>query len=226
MLDAIVEIKNAIHSWRMEKEPDVASSSREKKDPLIPKEVKASTDVSAKALRLFKIFMEHVQVQYSTKTTPGKTVWDKGALTACATNCQGLIELLRRAGLEAAPLRSNRNYFITKQLPSSFIDPTSNGNIRKPGEQPAQTRRFFFTEHHIVEVKGGPYLDATAGVVTDPDGKDVYDDTYKEFKFASAKPITYETNEYRLTLCDEDKTGSIYELTPLGAPKAEAQGRV
>lgn len=189
--------------------------AQERIDPLIPKGLKASTDVSAKALELFRIFMKKFRgtAVYTTTSLRGVSIWDESGTTACATNCYGLVDLLRRAGLEARQVELTQRYFVTYPLGDSFIDPSAPGNVSLPGKTLKETHRYFFTNHYIVSVKGGPFLDPTSGVVTDAAGKDVVDPAYNGFQ---GKGGDYENARHKVAVVGkDDRGGSCYAMTPL-----------
>jgi hypothetical protein len=182
-------------------------------DKLIPKKLKG--DVNEKALELFRIFMKHFRgkVTYTTTTQKDVSIWDASGSTACGTNSSGLVELLQRAGLKAKVVELTKQYFVTKPLGGSFIDPSAPGNLSGvPGETQA-TRRYFFSKHFIVAVTGGPMLDPTSGVVTDAAGKDVVDTDYQDFE---PTRDGYENREYKVAVVGkDDRGGSLYAMSAL-----------
>ena len=164
-------------------EAKAESRAEERIDPLIPKTFKKSASVSAKALELFRIFMEEFRgsAVYTTTSLKGVSIWERSGTTACATNCYGLVELLRRGGMEAQVVELTQRYFVTHPLAKSFIDPSAPGTVSFPGKSLQETHRYFFTNHWIVAVTGGPFLDPTSGIVTDAAGTDVVDPAYTGF---------------------------------------------
>src|SRR4029453_8085450 len=86
--------------------------AQERIDPLIPKALQKRAADSGKALELFRIFMEHFRgtAVYTTSSLKGVSIWDKSGTTACATNCYGLVELLRRGGVDAEVVELTQRY--------------------------------------------------------------------------------------------------------------------
>ena len=196
-------------------EAKVETRAKERIDPLIPKTFKKSASVSAKALELFGVFMEQFRgsAVYTTSSLKGVSIWDRSGTTACATNCYGLAELLRRGGMEAQVVELTQRYFVTHPLGASFIDPTAPGNVSFPGKTLQETHRYFFTNHWIVAVKGGPFLDPTSGIVTDAAGADVVDPAYTGFAMTTGD---YENGEYKIAVVGKDaRGGSTYAMSPL-----------
>lgn len=196
-------------------EAKAETRAQERIDPLIPKSLKKTAGVSAKALELFRIFMEQFRgtAVYTTSSLKGVSIWDESGTTACATNCYGLVELLRRGGLEADVVELTQRYFVTHPLGQSFIDPSAPGNVSFPGKTLEATRRYFFTQHWIVAVKSGPFLDPTSGIVTDAAGTDVVDPAYKGFAMTTGD---YENGEYKIAVVGkDDRGGSRYAMSPL-----------
>ena len=196
-------------------EAKAEARAEERIDPLIPKSLKKSADVGSKALELFRIFMEQFRgtAVYTTTSLKGVSIWDRSGTTACATNCYGLVDLLRRGGMEAQVVELTQRYFVTHPLSESFIDPTAPGNVSFPGESLPETHRYFFTNHWIVAVKGGPFLDPTSGVVTDAAGTGVVDPAYTGF---AMKTGDYENGKYKIAVVGkDDRGGSTYAMSPL-----------
>ena len=192
----------------------VETRAQERLDPLIPKDLKAKKDVGEKALTLFRIFMEQFRgsAKYTTTSLKGVSIWDRTGTTACATNCYGLAEFLRRGGLTANVVELTQRYFVTFPLGDSFIDPSAPGNIAFPGKTLPETRRYFFTNHWIVAVTGGPFLDPTSGVVTDAAGKDVVDPDHTGF---AMKDGDYTNGREKVAVTGkDDRGGSTYALSP------------
>jgi hypothetical protein len=69
------------------------------------------------------------------------------------------------------------------------------------------------TNHWIVAVEGGPFLDPTSGVVTDAAGKDVVDPAYNGFRM---KAGDYDNGRYKIAVVGkDDRGGSRYAMSPL-----------
>ena len=177
-------------------EAKAETRAQERIDPLIPKSLKKTAGVSAKALELFRIFMEQFRgtAVYTTSSLKGVSIWDESGTTACATNCYGLVELLRRGGLEADVVESrsgssSRTRWASR---SSIRAPPATWSF--PGKTLEATRQYCFTQHWIVAVKSGPFLDPTSGIVTDAAGTDVVDPAYKGFAMTTGD---YENGEYK-----------------------------
>ena len=200
---------------RAREEAKVEARAQERIDPLIPKALKANANAGEKALALFRIFMEQFRgtAVYTTTSLKGVSIWDRTGTTACATNCYGLAELLRRGGLQAQVVELTQRYFVTLPLSDAFIDPSAPGNVALPGKSLQETRRYFFTNHWIVSVKGGPFLDPTSGVVTDAAGKDVVDPGFTGFEM---KGGDYTNGRHRIAVAGkDDRGGSRYAMSVL-----------
>jgi len=215
---------NLVVAMKNQEERDRQAAERKRHeavmDAMITQPIADLTDPAAKARALFAAYMTRFRgkATYTTTTPKNTTVWDmKGGRVACAMISNGLIDLLRRAGLTAKLREVAPHNFVTKKLGASFIDPTTEGNVRVPGGTFAAEKRFYFNKHWIVEVEGGVlYLDATSGIEVDKDASQIID--YKDMALESHTPRTFNNGTWRLTHVGANTLGDgSYELTPVGS---------
>ncbi|MFC2008189.1 DUF4157 domain-containing protein [Chloroflexota bacterium] len=101
-------------------------------------------------------------IKYNTKATRDPLEeGTSGKSTSCEFFCRGLQAVLIAAGVQNAKVRAiNRTNFVTKGL-TGFIDQDCSGNVKLANQQ-YNGKRFFFSNHWIVDV-GGQTWDPTAG---------------------------------------------------------------
>jgi hypothetical protein len=215
---------NLVVAMKNQEERDRQAAERKKHeavmDTMITQPIADLTDPKAKARALFAAYMAKFRgkATYTTTTPKNTTVWDmKGGRVACAMISNGLIDLLRRAGVKADLREVGPQNFVTKKLGARFIDPATEGNIRLPGGTFAAEKRFYFNKHWIVQVEGGAlYLDATSGIEVDKDATQIID--YKDMVLESHTPRTFSNGTWRLTHVGANTLGDgSYELTPAGS---------
>ena len=209
-------VQNLInHRDEQQKQARQEARAQDVIDPLIPPELRAGKDVGVKARALFTIFMKKFQgkATYTTTTAKDVSIWDQKGTVACASICGGFVELLQRAGVPARVVQVGPENFITTEIGPTFIDPATQGNVRKPGKDFGATRRFFFSKHWIVAVEGGPYLDPTSGVETDANGAGVVDPVLRDFAAMSGGIKGYEKGGTRVMHVGTGPTGGLYELS-------------
>jgi hypothetical protein len=218
--DEVREEKDLVQQQLNERDAEREKARRGKRardeiDPLIPEKVRGLADVGEKARELFGIFMHRFggKAIYTTTTQRDVSIWDGGGTVACATICYGLVELLERAGVSAEVVKITPVNFLTTRLRDTFIDPASEGNVRRPGESFAATRRFFFTQHFVVAIKGGPVLDPTSGVATDLDGTGVVDDDVRDLGPMPGGVQGYQNDKHSVRRVGSGPSGGQYELS-------------
>ena len=183
-------------------------------DQLLTTSIKALTDPVSKAKAVFAVFMNEFRGTAGYRTTTGKdvSIWDGGSYVACGMISQGLIELLRSAGLTAKKRTIATKNFVTKRLDASFIDPTAEGNVRLPGGVFADERRYFFNMHVIVEVGDGAlYLDPTSGCEVSADAAEIVE--FSGLASDNGGPPTYSDATHVLAPAGKNNRGDgAYEF--------------
>ena len=160
-------LQQAIKDADDAREAATAARTRDRTKALLTPSVKALTDPAAKARAVFTIYMTEFRgkASYATTTPKETSIWDGTGVVACSMISNGLVDILRAAGLTAKVVQIPTERFVTKRIGAAFIDPAAEGNVRQPGGEFADERRYFFNKHWIVEVGSGTlFLDPTSGI--------------------------------------------------------------
>lgn len=208
-----------VRALKAQEEQDRQAAALKRKqdamDAMITPTIAAITDSGAKAKALFAAYMKKFRgkATYSTTTPAKTTVWDMKDRVACAMISNGLIDLLRHAGLTATLREVGPQNFVTKKLGASFIDPKTEGNVRLPGGTFKAEKRFFFNKHWIVDVGNGAlYLDPTSGIEVDKDATEII--AYKDMVRESPAPPVFSNGTWRVSHIGNNAIGDgAYELT-------------
>jgi hypothetical protein len=179
------------------------------------KTIGPTADAKAKAKALLNAYLTEFRgkARYTTTTPKNTTVWDKKGTVACSMISNGLIDLLRHAGVKANLREIKPKNFVTKKLGGSFIDPGTEGNVRLPGGTFAAEKRFFFNKHWIVDVEDGAlYLDPTSGIEVGKDAPEIID--YKDMAGEPVTPPAFNNGTWRVHHVGNNALGDgAYELT-------------
>ena len=221
-LNLVIALKNQAEQDR---QAAALKLKQDTMDAMITPRIAAMTNTKAKARALFRAYMAKFrgQATYTTTTPKNTTVWDMtGGRVACAMISNGLIDLLRHAGLTAKLRKVDPENFVTKKVGADFIDPSTEGNVRLPGGTFADEKRFFFNKHWIVSVGNGTlYLDATSGIEVDKDATQIIE--YGPMVSENATPPVFSDNAWRATHIGNNRLadGSYSDsrrLSPAGPP--------
>ena len=165
------------------------------------------TEGKPAADELFAKFTKYGQSNWKY-VTKGANLLTGAKAAACGSFARAFCELLHSTGIDktATYLKGQQN-FITSKLPSTFIDSSCPGNIKTESGDYASQKKFFFSQHWIVQSKFGTY-DPTNGTKAHV--------TAWQKGFVDKGKGVWENGTYKLQLVDKKHvTGGGYLLTEL-----------
>jgi hypothetical protein len=155
---------------------------------------------------LYDVFMEEFRGNVTYMPEPGGNIFAGSSRANCQDICTSLGRLFTAAGFANDTGVVLAKYYLTAPVDATWLDPNSPGNTNIEGK-PAE-RRYFFSEHWVVEADGKRFcpttgrklgdIESTIAVRIGADQKDLFENEVCKFEKA-AKPADNRGFTYKVT---------------------------